>query len=127
MSISTSYDERNRPYEPVGSARELLYSRDPEVCLVGPAGTGKTRANLEKLNLVCSKYEGAKWSYTGGESGPLKVGNAATAITLGKGRYAGVVPTQFADGHAKAMPYEKLVFDICNWTTDVDGAHPNCG
>lgn len=70
---------------------------------------------------------GANWSYTGGESGPLKVGNAATAITLGKGRYAGVVPTQFADGHAKAMPYEKLVFDICNWTTDVDGAHPNCG
>src|SRR5829696_7251899 len=41
-----------RPYEPHGAALEVMRYRGREVLLAGPAGTGKSRAALEKLNLV---------------------------------------------------------------------------
>lgn len=41
-----------RPYQPYGAALELMKERGREVLLAGPAGTGKSRACLEKLNLV---------------------------------------------------------------------------
>jgi hypothetical protein len=69
---------------------------------------------------------GSNWSYSGGESGPLATGNEAAAIAKIKNRFGGVLPVQFADGHAKALPFQKVVGDICYWTTDADGAHPNC-
>lgn len=40
-------------YRPRGAAAELLQIRDPEVLLSGPAGTGKSRACLEKLHFMC--------------------------------------------------------------------------
>ena len=40
------------PYQAFGSARELFRCRSREVLLSGPAGTGKSRACLEKLNLI---------------------------------------------------------------------------
>lgn len=43
-------------YEPIGGARELFLARDLEVCLDGPAGTGKTLAALNKLHLSLLKY-----------------------------------------------------------------------
>ena len=46
-------DERERPYSPRGGALDLFRAREREVLLCGPAGTGKSRAALEKLNLVC--------------------------------------------------------------------------
>lgn len=46
----------SRAYEPHGAAAALLYARDDEVVLSGPAGTGKSRGILEKLHLVCLKY-----------------------------------------------------------------------
>ncbi len=49
-----------RPYEPRGAAEQLFYVRDREVLLVGPAGTGKTRAALEKLFLCLAKYRGMR-------------------------------------------------------------------
>lgn len=45
-----------RPYEPFGNSLKLLYSKDPEVLMCGPAGTGKSRTCLEKLHLCASKY-----------------------------------------------------------------------
>jgi PBSX family phage terminase large subunit len=39
-------------YAPRGAARTLRTARDPEVLLSGPAGTGKSRACLEKLNML---------------------------------------------------------------------------
>src|SRR5262252_10576088 len=42
-----------RPYQPFGAALELFRWRGREVLLSGPAGTGKSRACLEKLNLIC--------------------------------------------------------------------------
>ena len=43
-------------YEPRGAAKQLLESRAPEILLSGPAGTGKSRACLEKLHLQALKY-----------------------------------------------------------------------
>lgn len=40
------------PYQPHGAALELFKSKAREVLLAGPAGTGKSRACLEKLNLI---------------------------------------------------------------------------
>ena len=47
---------RHRPYRPFGAARELLRDRSPEILICGPAGTGKTRAILEKVYLCMQKY-----------------------------------------------------------------------
>lgn len=41
-----------RYYAPYGASRELFSRRDSEVLLSGPAGTGKSRACLEKLNVM---------------------------------------------------------------------------
>lgn len=40
------------PYQPFGAAKELFHSAAAEVLLAGPAGTGKSRACLEKLNFI---------------------------------------------------------------------------
>ncbi len=40
-------------YRPRGSCTELFANRDSQVLISGPAGTGKSRACLEKLHLMC--------------------------------------------------------------------------
>lgn len=47
-------------YYPLGAAREFIRSRDPEVVIVGPAGTGKTYAAMQKLHLSARKYPGCR-------------------------------------------------------------------
>lgn len=49
-----------RPYHPRGAALQLLLGREPEILISGPAGTGKTRACLEKLHLCAEKYPGMR-------------------------------------------------------------------
>ncbi|MFG3510240.1 phage terminase large subunit [Streptomyces sp. NPDC047821] len=39
-------------YQPHGTARDVMHCRAPEVLMSGPAGTGKSRACLEKLHLL---------------------------------------------------------------------------
>jgi len=53
-------DVRYRSYEPHGSCKEIFYCKDPEIMVVGPSGTGKSRAILEKMHLMCSKYPGMR-------------------------------------------------------------------
>jgi phage terminase large subunit len=43
-------------YTPRGAARELLQSRATEIIISGPAGTGKTRACLEKIVWFARRY-----------------------------------------------------------------------
>jgi phage terminase large subunit len=43
-------------YEPFGAALAVWKSKSPEVLVPGPAGTGKTRAILEKVHLYLLKY-----------------------------------------------------------------------
>lgn len=47
-------------YQPIGAARNLFLCKEPEVLLSGPAGTGKSRACLEKLHLCAMKYKGMR-------------------------------------------------------------------
>lgn len=47
-------------YSPRGACRTLWERRDPEVLVSGPAGTGKSRACLEKLHLAALKYPGMR-------------------------------------------------------------------
>lgn len=45
---------------PYGANREIFRRRDCEIVLAGPAGTGKSRAALEKLHLCALKYPGMR-------------------------------------------------------------------
>ena len=47
-------------YTPYGGAAAMWKCKDAEILYPGPAGTGKTRAVLEKANLVAMKYEKAR-------------------------------------------------------------------
>jgi len=47
-------------YEPWGGCAEVFDSRDPEVLIDGPAGTGKSRACLEKIFTMCLLTPGFK-------------------------------------------------------------------
>jgi len=47
-------------YAPRGAARRLFYDRSPEIIIDGPAGTGKTRAILEKVHLVAENWPGSR-------------------------------------------------------------------
>lgn len=49
-----------RPYRPYGTALELWKDRRPEVLVSGPAGTGKSRACLEKMHAACLRFPGAR-------------------------------------------------------------------
>lgn len=60
------------------------------------------------------------WSYGGGVQSP------AAAEAAGIQRHMNQVDCQFVDGHVKSIPYNKVVGDVCLWTTDAEGAHPNC-
>jgi phage terminase large subunit len=47
-------------FAPRGAARQLFTDKSPEILLSGPAGTGKSRACLEKLNFCALKYAGMR-------------------------------------------------------------------
>lgn len=47
-------------YTPRGSAVTVLEAQDDEVLVAGPAGTGKSRACLEKLHILCLGVPGVK-------------------------------------------------------------------
>jgi len=61
-SIPTRHNPRpeQRPFTAVGAAAAMWADRSLEVVLEGPAGTGKTRAVLEKLHWCAMKYPGMR-------------------------------------------------------------------
>jgi hypothetical protein len=52
--------EAHRAYRPYGTALELMAARDQVVMLSGPAGTGKSRACLEKMYIAAMRYDGMR-------------------------------------------------------------------
>ncbi len=50
----------------------------------------------------------------------------ADAPALIKARHTELINCQFVDGHVKAVRWEQVVGDICLWTNDLNGPHPNC-
>jgi prepilin-type N-terminal cleavage/methylation domain-containing protein/prepilin-type processing-associated H-X9-DG protein len=63
----------------------------------------------------------SKWSWNNGVNT-----DPVTAIQGIKGRHNEQINCQFVDGHVKSIPFAKVIGDVCLWTTDQDGAHPNC-
>lgn len=59
-AISGGLDPRCRAYEPHGACRELFLCRAPEVAIAGPAGTGKSRAVLERVLYWAEHHPGAR-------------------------------------------------------------------
>ena len=53
-------DPRYKAYQPRGHILNAFYDKGPEVCMVGPSGTGKSRGWLEKIHLCMSKYPGSR-------------------------------------------------------------------
>src|SRR6266702_1318417 len=49
-----------RRYVPYGACLALLRDKGPEVLISGPAGTGKSRACLEKLHIAAERYPGMR-------------------------------------------------------------------
>ena len=62
----------------------------------------------------------ADWTQKGGAN--LTDAAAVTAI-----KKRDKLNVEWADGHAKTLAWQQAVGNICYWSTDVDGAHPNCG
>jgi hypothetical protein len=58
--VNGMLEEVVKEYQPRGAAQELFYCKGGEVLVEGPAGTGKTRAVLEKMHLCLLKYPGAR-------------------------------------------------------------------
>jgi PBSX family phage terminase large subunit len=54
--VQSAKREAARGYEPHGAIAKLFASTADELILSGPAGTGKTRANLEVLHQIALKY-----------------------------------------------------------------------
>lgn len=53
--------KKQAPYQPFGACLEVFNNRTPEMLIEGPAGTGKSRAVLEKLHLAGLKYPNARF------------------------------------------------------------------
>ena len=49
-------------YIPRGVSRDIFTMQEPEVIVAGPAGTGKSRAILEKIHLACLTHPGLRAS-----------------------------------------------------------------
>jgi Phage terminase large subunit len=47
-------------YAPYGACRDLFRNKVPELIISGPAGTGKSRACLEKIHWILDKYRGIR-------------------------------------------------------------------
>lgn len=60
MTTATTDRPAEHRYRSVGSARELWNYRGPEVLLSGPAGTGKSRACLEKMHAMAMATDGMR-------------------------------------------------------------------
>jgi PBSX family phage terminase large subunit len=58
--MGTILTSGQRAFRPYGKALDLLYDKRDEIILSGPAGTGKSRACLEKMHLCALKYPGMR-------------------------------------------------------------------
>lgn len=58
--LPTSQPAEERPYTPFGSALQLWHDERPEILVSGPAGTGKSRACLEKLHSCAEEFDGIR-------------------------------------------------------------------
>ena len=60
------------------------------------------------------------------QAGVAYAAPASQYLTKVATRHGGRLNAQCADTHAHSTDYKQLIGNICYWTTDVEGAHPNC-
>lgn len=60
VAVVASHEEQVQRFAPVGSAQDIIRSRDPEMIAAGPAGTGKTLAITWKFHLMAHNYPRAR-------------------------------------------------------------------
>jgi prepilin-type N-terminal cleavage/methylation domain-containing protein/prepilin-type processing-associated H-X9-DG protein len=65
---------------------------------------------------------GSNWTQAGV---PFDSSQISTALKQIPTRYSGKLNVQWTDGHAKTLVWHATVGDICFWSTDVQGSHPN--
>ncbi len=69
----------------------------------------------------------SQWSYANPASSAAPSGaQLTTDLSNLQARHTSLINCQYSDGHVKAVRYEKVVSDMCQWATDADGTHPNC-
>ena len=65
----------------------------------------------------------ANWTQNGASDLPA---SSAQYLVKAKARHNGKSNAQFTDGHAKSVDTAQLIGNVCYWTTDIEGTHPNC-
>ena len=60
QELPTDSNPDELTFKPLGNAMRLFGCRDSEILLSGPAGTGKSRACLEKVHALAIKYPGMR-------------------------------------------------------------------
>lgn len=58
--MTTTIPVVEHTYSPRGACKQIFHMRDDEVLISGPAGTGKSRACLEKLHMICLLTPGVR-------------------------------------------------------------------
>jgi len=86
---------------------------------------GNEQGYVQNQNVAYLQY----WMNQGGSNWTASNGNVtpAQAFQLIPALYAGKLNVNWTDGHAKSLDWHQTVGDVCFWSTDVEGAHPNCG
>lgn len=104
-------------YRPRGACVDLFNYRGPEVLMSGPAGTGKSRACLEKLHMMCLANSGMRGLIV------RKTGVSLTSTALVTYRQQ-VAPESIRVGHVKwygGSQQEAAQFRYTNGSTIVVG------
>jgi len=87
-------------------------------------GNGFETAYVQSQNPNYLAYwmnQGASnWSQSGGLVTPVQ------ALSMIPMRYNGRLNVAWSDGHSKSLDWHVTVGNICYWSTDIEGAHPNC-
>ena len=85
-----------------------------------------------------SKLNGSEYAYVNAQNsnypsywknvgdGNWTQGNTSNADAIAALNKRAKLNVQWADGHAKSLDWKPALGNICYWSTDVEGAHPNC-
>jgi prepilin-type processing-associated H-X9-DG protein len=108
-----------------------------------PDGCGTNTVEYNYITVAGLKYAsywanqgggiGGGIAYSNGTDGnaSVPISQADIAAALGtsgiQSRHSGKLNVQWVDGHAKSLDWRQTIGNICYWTTDADGPHPNCG
>ncbi len=112
------------------SGVEQTQNLSPGPCAVGTySGPGSCESNLlagqgAQYAQYWENIGNGTYNYAGTPTAALQPVAATEAMI--QARHTALINCQFSDGHAKAVRWEQVVGNICMWTTDSDGPHPNC-